>query len=282
MKAQAKAGQDKAGAAKAGTAKGGKATAAPSRSGVFKPITIAPGYKLVADAIERQIVSGEVRPGEAIGTEAELVQQFGVNRSTVREGIRLLEQSGLIRRDSKRRLYAAVPHYDSFVGDVSRAFVLNEITFRELWEATMAIETAVAELAAERISAEGLAGLEDNLERSRAALAKPAQLALLDIEFHTLLSKEAGNRVLQFAREPENKLFFPTTEMLFRRNAEAPRRNVEAHAAILDALRRRDKADAALWMRRHINDWKKGFERINKSVDQPIDRAYAEDLKSGF
>ena len=245
--------------------------------GVFEPITPSPAYKLVADAIERQIVSGRLRPGDEIGTEAALVKQFGVNRSTVREGIRLLEQSGLIRRDSNRRLYAAVPHYDRFASDVSRAFVLNEITFRELWEATMAIETAVAELAAERITLTALGELEENLKKSRSALTKPSKLALLDIEFHALLSKAAGNRVLQFAREPENRLFFPTTEMLFRRSPQAPERNVQAHAAIIDALRRRDKADAALWMRRHINDWKKGFERTQHSIDQAIDRTYAED-----
>ena len=251
--------------------------AAEASPGVFEPITPSPAYKLVADAIERQIVSGRLRPGDEIGTEAALVKQFGVNRSTVREGIRLLEQSGLIRRDSNRKLYATVPHYDRFASDVSRAFVLNEITFRELWEATMAIETAVAELAAERITLTALGELEENLKKSRSALTKPSKLALLDIEFHALLSKAAGNRVLQFAREPENRLFFPTTEMLFRRSPQAPERNLQAHIAIVDALRRRDKADAALWMRRHINDWKKGFERTKKSIDQPIDRTYAED-----
>ncbi|MFG1304724.1 FCD domain-containing protein [Xanthobacter autotrophicus] len=245
--------------------------------GVFEPITPSPAYKLVADAIERQIVSGRVRPGDALGTEAELVKQFGVNRSTVREGIRLLEQGGLIRRDSNRKLYAAVPNYDRFADDVSRAFVLNEITFRELWEATMAIEIAVVELAAERISEEFLGKLDENLNKSRSALNKPSKLALLDIEFHTILAKAADNRVLQFAREPENKLFFPTTEMLFRRNAQAPQRNVSAHEAIVDALRKRDKVNAGIWMRRHINDWKKGFELINKSIDQAIDRTYAED-----
>jgi len=49
-------------------------------------ISSTPAYQLVAEAIERRILSGGIRPGEPIGTEAELVKQFGVNRSTVREG----------------------------------------------------------------------------------------------------------------------------------------------------------------------------------------------------
>ena len=77
----------------------------------FDRINAIPAYQLVADAIEREILARRIRPGEPIGTEAQLVKQFGVNRSTVREGIRLLEQSGLIHRDSGRRLMATLPHY---------------------------------------------------------------------------------------------------------------------------------------------------------------------------
>ena len=38
-------------------------------------INSTPAYRLVAEAIERQILSGDIRPGEPIGTEAELVRQ---------------------------------------------------------------------------------------------------------------------------------------------------------------------------------------------------------------
>ena len=55
----------------------------------FRRIHSIPAYQLVAEAIENRILAGGIRPGEPIGTEAELVKQFGVNRSTVREGIRL-------------------------------------------------------------------------------------------------------------------------------------------------------------------------------------------------
>src|SRR5262245_66487324 len=70
----------------------------------FERIKALPAYELVADAIERKILGGILRPGDPIGTESELVKQFGVNRSTVREGIRLLEQAGLVARESNRRL----------------------------------------------------------------------------------------------------------------------------------------------------------------------------------
>jgi GntR family transcriptional repressor for pyruvate dehydrogenase complex len=39
----------------------------------------------------------------------------------------------------------------------------------------------------------------------------------------------------------------------------------------LDALRRKDKDAGRLWARRHLNDWRKGFERAGRDLDSPID-----------
>ena len=113
-----------------------------------------------------------IRPGEPIGTEAQLVQQFGVNRSTVREGIRLLEQSGLIHRDSGRRLTASLPHYSRLATRMSRAMLLHEVTFKELWEATTALEIATVEQAAEHATADDIAEL-DTAAAAKMAKAHP-------------------------------------------------------------------------------------------------------------
>ena len=73
----------------------------------FERIKSRPAYEMVAEAIERKILAGRLKPGDPVGTESGLVGQFGVNRSTVREGIRLLEQSGLVSREPSRRLSVA-------------------------------------------------------------------------------------------------------------------------------------------------------------------------------
>ncbi len=240
----------------------------------YQPLSPTPAYKLVADAIEREILSGRVRPGQAIGTEAELVKQFAVNRSTVREGIRLLEQGGLIRRDSSRRLFACLPRYDRLANRISRALLLHQVTFGELWEATLALEVAVAQSAAEHATPEGLAALEQNLARTREALGNPALLAKLDTEFHALLCQASGNRVLRLAREPESQLLSPTTEVIFSKVPEATPRLIEAHGFIIDAVRRHDGEAAVLWMRRHVKDWRTGFVRAGNPLDRTIDSLY--------
>jgi DNA-binding FadR family transcriptional regulator len=244
---------------------------APSR---FRPVSATPAYRQVAEAIEREIISGRIRPGEPIGTEAELVKQFGVNRSTVREGIRLLEHGGLVRRDSSRRLWVGLPHYGGLAARLSRALVLHEVTFRELYEAALPLQIATVEAAVERATPEMIDALEANLQATAAVLRDAPAVAKLDAEFHTLIGKASGNRALQLAREPSELLVVSTTELILRAVAEGPERMLQAHRMYVDAIRRRDRAAGMLWARRHVEDWRRGFERAGKDLDRPIDRIY--------
>ncbi|MDB5941109.1 MAG: hypothetical protein JWQ13_675 [Ramlibacter sp.] len=75
----------------------------------FERVKVTPAYKAVSGAVEQRIVRGDLKPGTLMPTEHNLALQFGVNRSTVREAIRQLEQEGLIARDGSKRLYVSMP-----------------------------------------------------------------------------------------------------------------------------------------------------------------------------
>jgi DNA-binding FadR family transcriptional regulator len=242
----------------------------------FDRITVSPAYLQVAESIEQQIVSGRLRPGDPIGTEAALVRQFGVNRSTVREGLRLLEQSGLLQRDSSRRLRAGLPRRKALAARISNALALTEVTFLELWETLLALEPVIAELAAERARPALIERLDENLAWTEAAAEDPDRLAQLDTEFHALVAEAAGNRVAQLAREPTGLLIYPATAPIFAAVPEAAPRLLAAHRHVVDAMRSRDRALAGLWMRRHIVDFRKGFVRSGGDLDGPVARRMPE------
>ncbi|SRR5579883_186028 len=237
----------------------------------FERINAPPAYQLVAEAIEREIISGRLRAGEPLGTEAELVRQFGVNRSTVREGIRMLEQAGLIRRDASRRLTVGLPHYEHLASRMTRALALHQVTFRELWEASMVLEIAAVEQATMRATPLVIAELEANIAKTEAAASDAAAIAELDTQWHALIAKAARNRVLELAREPTMLLNVPTTGAILDTFPEGASRLIKAHWMIVDAIRRREAEEAKLWMRRHLVDWRKGFERLGKELDRPVD-----------
>jgi len=242
----------------------------PTRKLSIEKITVAPAYKVVSQAIERQIMQGIIKAGDVLPSETALAEQLGVNRSTVREGIRLLEQNGLVRRQGGKKLFASVPHYHETAAHVSRAMVLHEVTFQELWETIMALEPVAAELAAERATEEEIAALEDNLERTRCSLANSESLTALDIEFHHLIAKASHNRALLLAREPLSHLFYPAFYNVMSR-LNAGERLLFAHDKILEGIRNRDATLAKSWMEKHIVDFRRGYELANLDIDAQVD-----------
>jgi GntR family transcriptional regulator, transcriptional repressor for pyruvate dehydrogenase complex len=168
-----------------------------------------PAYRLVANAIRDHILDGTVKPGDPLPSESALAQQLGVNRSTLREGIRLLEANGLVRRRGGKRLFANVPLGADLSARISHTLVLQAVTFRELWETHMAIEPPTAGFAALRREPADLAALEANLQNTRDALARWESVEQLDIEFHSLVAQSTRNRALVLCRDPLSLLFYP-------------------------------------------------------------------------
>jgi GntR family transcriptional regulator, transcriptional repressor for pyruvate dehydrogenase complex len=238
----------------------------------FTKIERATAYKTVSDAIAQEIIEGRLRPGSRLPSEQALASQFGVNRSTLREGIRLLEETGMIRRESDRRLVVSRPSYGSVSDRTTQAMILHEITFRELWEAMMAIEPEAAALAARKCDKEIVAKISENVRRTRASLADTRSLISLDIEFHALIVQAAGNRALTIAREPLSQLFYPVFEVVMTRVDVASARLLAAHEKIARAIENSDVDQARDWMRRHIADLRKGYEFTGLDMDIPAPR----------
>jgi GntR family transcriptional regulator, transcriptional repressor for pyruvate dehydrogenase complex len=220
--------------------------------------------------VEQQILSGRLKPGDRFPAETALAEQFGVNRSTVREGIRLLEHSGLVRRQGGKRLEVSLPHYRELASRASRALALHQITFRELWEASMAIEPLLARYATERITPAELEELETIIADMEKAKEDTARFVQLDVEFHNVLAKAAHNRALEMAREPLSLLFLPAGQTILPRLA-THNRVIAAHREILAMVRSGDADGAHQWMTRHMEDFRRGYEKAGQRMDQTLE-----------
>jgi DNA-binding FadR family transcriptional regulator len=240
---------------------------------MFDRIAAIPAYRIVYEAIEKQIMAGRLGAGDQLPTETELAEQFGLARHTVREGLRLLEESGLVSREGGRRLFVKAPHYAELAPRVSRALVMQRVTVEELWEASMTIEPGAAARAARRIDDDQIEQLEANLQKMEEEFAAGNSIIDLDIEFHTLVAEIAGNRALLLAREPISQLFYPALARLFAHplnHDKGPQRLIDAHRRILAGLKARSSEAAELWMRRHIVDFRRGYELCEFNLGDPI------------
>lgn len=235
----------------------------------FRKLDVAPAYRVVFETVERLIMEGKLKPGDVLPTETELAERFQINRSTLREGIRLLEQNGLVERGAAKRLTVSVPQILGLASQVSRALVLHDVTFLELWELYMAIEPVAAGLAAAKASEAALDEMAENLAAMEASVSDLDRFFALDIQFHGLIARAADNRALMLAREPINTLMMPAAQAILPK-LKTYDRVIGAHRRILAALRQRNEDDAARWMRKHSADFKRGYELIGLHAHERI------------
>ena len=252
---------------------------------VFQRLARPPAYKAVSSTIEQSILSGLLAEGAPLPAEQDLAEQFGVNRSTVREAIRQLEQEGLLERRAGRRLFVTIPGIFDLAPRAARALILQQVTFRELWQLAMVIEPQAARIAAanatsqevEQINANIAAASEDftSWQSANQARAKPrdmARQAELDVAFHALIGLATHNRALQLAREPISLMYRPALAQLFSSLPQAEMRNLEAHRRIAAAIAARDADTAELWLRKHLIDFERGYAVAGIAMDVPLEQ----------
>lgn len=72
-------------------------------------------WTYVRDAIAQDIAAGHLQPGDQIGTEPELVKQYGTGRHSLRRAIAALAKQGLLRVEQGRGTFVSAPkmlHYE--------------------------------------------------------------------------------------------------------------------------------------------------------------------------
>lgn len=153
----------------------------------------------VAHHILEAIRGGEYAAGDQLPTEPELARLLGVGRTTVREGIGQLRMVGVLEVRRGLGTFVVGPAED----DPRRAFVAftaaNHAQILELFEVRMSLEAGAAALAAQRASADELAGLEAAAaEHERAhSSGDLAELVRSDQAFHAALVACSHNGALQ-------------------------------------------------------------------------------------
>ena len=56
-----------------------------------------PPYQQIAAILRARIKAGEIQPGKPVPSVAQIVQEFGVARTTAQKALRVLREEGLVR-----------------------------------------------------------------------------------------------------------------------------------------------------------------------------------------
>lgn len=221
------------------------------------------GMPTLAEQISEQlveyIVQRDLKPGERIGTEMELVETTGVSRSTVREAIKILVSRNILEVRQGSGTY--VSDLKGVAEDPLGLSLIHD-KFKLTWDLLdfrMMIEPQIAYLAAVNITSEQLAELEYLCDRADVLAAENKDRLAEDVRFHICVAEASGNLVapnlipiIQKAVE----LFVHYT------GREKAPETVARHRDVLEGLKRHDPEWAKDMMSMHLTFNRQELRRV--------------------
>lgn len=199
----------------------------------------------VLDNIVNLLMSGQLKPGDRLPSELELMEQFAVSRPVLRESLSALETLEIVTRK---------PRDGTIINDkissspfkAMLALSINDVP--AIIEARMVLELGLVTMACEKITDEELEKLKrtiDLIEENR-----DTDYGYLDQEFHRIIAEAAENPVVEGMIVALLIAHKKTDSLIPRRDPDI---TIEHHLAIYLALKQRDHIAAYNAMYKHLS-----------------------------
>ncbi len=206
----------------------------------------------VIEALGAEIVGGNYKPGDLLPREADLTEQYGVSRTSVREAMKVLAAKGLVEIRQKIGTRVREPHlWSVFDSDILRWYATQgkgEEIMRDLIELRQILEPAAARLAAGRATMTDLRRIElAHLDMVESAKDNE-RYAASDVEFHMAVYGASHNALLQrFGRLVADfmQLSFSVQQRVRVHDVVDFSEDAVAHGEVYNAINRGDAAASA-------------------------------------
>ena len=219
---------------------------------VMKPVVRAPILTRTVGELKKYVTSGDLRIGDMLPSESELVRILGAGRSTVREALRVLQTRGMISvRQGKGRFVERID--DTASAETREWFAEQGFEIAECFQVRRALEPLAVRLCCAHASEAEIAAVDRARVRfeNAAATADRTAMAQLDREFHNAIAMGSHNTLLVAVSGLVQEAFAEYRRTIFSVTGW-PEDAVELHARISDAIRSRNAERAANEMVRHV------------------------------
>jgi GntR family transcriptional repressor for pyruvate dehydrogenase complex len=153
-------------------------------------VTTTLAHRVVA-GLKSRILDGSLAPGAKLPSETELIDEYGVSRTVVREAVTRLRAEGLLETFQGRGSYVlAMPEATPFTVEASA--IRNHHDVLAMIDFRLGVESEAAFLAAARHSTEDAHQVRDALEAF--SVAGPEGAVEADFAFHRSIAAATGNR----------------------------------------------------------------------------------------
>lgn len=227
----------------------------------FKPVHAVRLYQRIVEQIEDAIARGQLKPGQRLPSERELVVQFGASRSTVREALRVLESSGVVRsRPGDPNGPEILPFSSTaLTKQMTRLAQVDQLSLAELISFRMILDGSANMLAARLRSAEELAAMERTIAVMADAIDEGYDVfSEADVAFHDAIALASRNALIQISNQVVRGVVLSLISDKVSRAIDSDalmRESLQHHQEVLKAIRQRDGIAAAEISRRNLYDY---------------------------
>lgn len=196
----------------------------------------------VAKRLLAEIDAGRVLPGEKLPTETAMAEQFGVSRTVIREAVSRLRQDGVVEARQGSGVYVT-GHAGNRALRIDAADLSSLQAVLHIVDLRRALETEIAAQAAARRKKQDMADIDAALAALSQAVDNGSDGVQEDVAFHRSIARATGNpyflTTLAFVSQ-----FLEAATRVTRgneaRHANLMRDVMQEHAAIVEAIRRKD------------------------------------------
>lgn len=218
--------------------------------------------EVLSEQIELRIIDENWPVGKVIGSEAELLEEYGVSRAVLREAVRLLEHHHVahMRRGPGGGLVVIEPDPRAVTRAAAVFLRYRDVNAAQLMNARIALETAAVRDAAERIDEAGVTKLRAALEHETTFVHGEADATVHD--FHVVVAELSGNPALHLFIDVLTQLsaagFMGPAALFDKTSARRPSSKAEmdevhaVHEKIAEAIIAGDAALAQHRNQRHL------------------------------
>lgn len=231
---------------------------------------------VIVEDVKRSIVTEQMKPGDRLPNEKDLIDLYQCSKGTVREALKALEVEGLVctRTGPGGGAYLV----EASVEPASRA-LRNFLHFRHLdgaqvYQLRKVIEVELAVTAMTSLTTAQLQALEDNIAfcaKIPTSEGEQRDQRIAELEFHNILADACSNPLLAFMGRFLNDLL---RDLVVLKKAYVPERhqfgdaNVAYHRQLMEAFRRQDAGAVCSLMAEHMQDAESHMVALEGEVAQ--------------
>ncbi|WP_028575936.1 FadR/GntR family transcriptional regulator [Desulfomicrobium escambiense] len=208
-------------------------------------------YEEIAVRLQELVEVDDLQPGDRLPPERRLAELFGVSRNSMREAIKSLEQTGLLKSRPGAGTYIAAASPTELARQLGEAFARERHRLEDIFELRLLLEPQIARLAARRVSPRAIERLDDLMHTYEDAVRHGEPVLEIDQDLHDTIAAATGNHAIVRLMEQMHDMLFESRDETLQ-SPERSRNALEDHRKILAALRLRDADGACAAMTEHL------------------------------